>query len=199
MPGAILRSGSIVSAWKIKRTSSPRSRRAFATASATRTSRRLPAWMLPETLMPETTTCGPLPSPSATLRAHSGTRVGVRVPVSVMGRSTFVGFRVREGGLAASASGARRGVLARGLDVDDLVRRRAAGRGDGDRLPDAAPEDGLADRRGVRELAAAGIGLVCAHDLERALGPPVHRAQGHARAQVHRARLGPAGVHDLGV
>src|SRR3712207_3782577 len=123
----------MVSAWKRKRTSSPRARSASATASATRTSRRLPAWMLPEVLMPETTTCGPGPRLSATLFAHPG-----------MGRPLLTRCsKVRR----CEVRGTTKPRLARGLHVDDLVLRRSAGRGDGHLLPDAALEDGLPDRR----------------------------------------------------
>src|SRR5688572_24557048 len=149
MPGAILRRGSIVSAWKMKRTSSPRCRRAFATASATRTSRRLPAWMLPETLMPLTTTCGPAPRESATLSAHPGMRMPVDLPVSLMRYSNWVRW------LELWRSGAcARGALAGRLDVDDLVLRRAAGGGDHDLLPHLPLEHGPAHRGGVAELPA---------------------------------------------
>src|SRR5918997_5944884 len=191
MPGAILRSGSIVSAWKIKRTSSPRCRKAFATASATRTSRRLPAWMLPETLMPLTTTCGPAPKESATLSAQPGMGMPVAVPVSFMRCSNWGRWwEVRDE--------AGCGALARDLDVDDLVLRRAAGSGDRDLLAHLLLEHGAAHGRGVGKLPAPWVGLVGAHDLERPLLAPVHDPQGHAGPEVHGVVVDLGRVDHLG-
>src|SRR4028119_1756044 len=175
----------MVSAWKRKRTSSPRALRAFATASATRTSRRL--WMWPEGLMPVTTTCGPGPSPSATLSAQRGT--GMRV--SAMLRST-------RGSLRETRRRTLRG-LARRLDVDDLVLRGAARGRDRNLLADLAPENRAADRRGVGEVAAPRIRLVGAHDLEGALLAAVDHPQRDARPEVHRVGADLGGVHHLGV
>src|SRR5215213_3952513 len=186
MPGAILRSGSIVSAWKIKRTSSPRALKAFATASATRTSRRLPAWMFPETLMPLTTTCGPAPRESATLSAQTGMGKPVELPVSLMQCSNW-------GPWSKKRSGS--GDLAGRLDVHDLVLRRAAGGGDSDLLPHLLLQDGPAHRGGVAELPARRVGLVGANDPECPLLPLPNDPERHGGTEIHRVFLGLRGIY----
>src|SRR5919107_5516407 len=191
MPGAILRSGSMVSAWKMNRTSSPRALKAFATASATRTSRRLPAWMFPETLMPLTTTCGPGPREAATLSAQAGMEMPVELAVSLM--------RCSNGIRGSNERGGSDGLAGR-LDVHDLVLCRAAGGGDHDLLPHLLLQDGFAHRGGVAQLPARGIGLVGADDLERPLLPLLpDDPQRHGGTKVHRVVLGLRGIDDLHV
>src|SRR5918998_2998076 len=188
-PGAILRSGSIVSAWKMKRTSSPRSLKAVATPSATSTSSRFPTWMLPEVLMPETTTWGPPPRESATFFAQPGTGM------SLIWCST--GCR-----LTGSVETRTVRALARDLDVHDLVLRRAAGRRDGDLVPHPPLEDGATDGRGVGELAVRRVRLVGADDLEGPLvllAPAADEPQRHAGPEVNGVGLSSGRVHHLRV
>src|ERR687893_1025212 len=190
MPGAILRNGSMVSAWKTKRASSPRALSAFATASPTRISRRFPTWMWPEVLIPVTTRCGPGPSSSATRSAQPGTGSSLNL-CSTYTSGSF-------SGLGRSGPAA----LARDLDVDDLVLRRAAGGGDVHLVPHLAPEDGAADGRGVGELAVRGVRLVGADDLEGPLvllAPATYDPQRHAGPEVHGVGFGLGRVHHLGV
>src|SRR5918997_3984824 len=132
----------------MKRTSWPRALRALATASPTRTSRKLPTWMCPEVLIPVTTTCGPSPKESATFFAQPGT--------SFTWFSTSTYKTLLRG----------RGALAGDLDVHDLVLSRAAGRRDRDLIPNPPLEDCAADGRGVGELAVRRVGLVGPDDLE---------------------------------
>src|ERR671916_2198866 len=190
MPGAILRKGSIVSAWKTKRASSPRALSALATASPTRISRRFPTWMWPEVLIPVTTTCGPGPSSSATRSAQPGTGSSLNL-CSTYTSGSF-------SGLGRSGPAA----LARDLDVDDLVLRRAAGGCDGHLVPHLAPEDGAADGRGVGELAVRRVGLVGPDDLEGPLvllAPAAGDPQRDAGAEVHGVCVGRGGVYHLRV
>src|SRR5215212_7747017 len=187
MPGAILRSGSIVSAWKMKRTSSPRTLKAFATASATRTSRRLPAWMFPETLIPLTTTCGPLPRESAALPAQAGMEMPVELPVSLMPCSHGIRWSNERSGSDD---------LAGRLDVHDLVLRRAAGGGDRDLLPHLPLQDGLAHRGGMAQFPARGIRLVGADDLEPPLLPLLpDDPQRHGGTKIHRVIRSLRGIN----
>src|ERR671917_466560 len=175
MPGAILRKGSIVSAWKTKRASSPRALSAFATASPTRISRRFPTWMWPEVLIPVTTTCGPGPSSSATRSAQPGTGSSLNL-CSTYTSGSF-------SGLGRSGPAA----LARDLDIDDLVLRRAAGGADG---------------RGVGELAVRRVGLVGPDDLEGPLvllAPAAGDPQRDAGAEVHGVCVGRGRVDHLRV
>src|SRR5918998_3952817 len=160
-------------------TFSPRAFRAFATASATSTSRRL--WMLPEGLMPVTTTCGPGPRVPATLSAQAGMEMPVELPVSLMRCSH---------GVRWSNEGGRSEGLAGRLDVDDLVLRRAAGGGDRDLFPHLLLQHGPAHRGGVAQLPARGIGLVGADDLERPLLAFPDDPEGNGGTEVHRVIRG---------
>src|SRR5215210_8409808 len=97
-----------------------------------------------------------------------------------------LGFGRRNQREAARASGA----LARRLDVDDLVLRRAAGGGDQDYLPHLSLEYSPAYRGGVAELPARRVRLVGADDLERSLLTlPADDPEGHRGPKVDRVFL----------
>src|SRR5215210_702951 len=97
-----------------------------------------------------------------------------------------LGFGRRNQREAARASGA----LARRLDVDDLVLRRAAGGGDHDFLPHLSLEYSPAYRGCVAELPARRVRLVGADDLERSLLTlPADDPEGHRGPKVDRVFL----------
>src|ERR671917_57547 len=140
--------------------------------------------MLPEGLIPVTTTCGPAPNESATFSAQAGMEMPVELQDSLMRCSSWVRKRT-----------AGRDSLAGRLDVHDLVLRRAARGGDRDLLPHLPLQDGLAHRGGVAQFPARGIRLVGADDLERPLLPLLpDDPQRHGGTKIHRVFLDLRGV-----
>ncbi len=124
--------------------------------------------MLPEGLIPVTTTCGPAPRAVGDPLGPAGygyAGSGAGLVHAVLQLWSVVEVRGR-GGL--------RGALARDLDVDDLVLRRAAGRGDRDLLADPFLRTARPTGEAWESLPLPGSDSLAPDDLEGPLLAPVH-------------------------